>query len=88
MNLDAMVRTFLKIVCLTVYAMALAGLAGWLRDALAGAAQVIALVILCFHALEVPFVFRYLRRYEGPLAASVVLALLFGLLHWMPLTRK
>lgn len=88
MKFDSMVTTFLKIVCLTVYGMALVGLAGWLRDELASAVQVIALVVLSFHALELPFVFRYLRRYQGPLAVSVVLTLLFGLLHWMPLTRK
>lgn len=88
MKFDSMVTTFLKIVCLTVYGMVLVGLAGWLRDELASAVQVIALVILSFHALELPFVFRYLRRYQGPLAVSVVLTLLFGLLHWMPLTRK
>ncbi|MDM0050465.1 hypothetical protein [Variovorax sp. J22R115] len=88
MSLDAVVTAFLKTVCLVVYAVALAGLAGWLRDALASAMQLIALVFLSFHALELPFVFGYVRRYPGPLAVSVVLTLLFGLLHWMPLTRK
>ncbi|MGO4391310.1 hypothetical protein AB4Z46_08145 [Variovorax sp. M-6] len=83
-----MVNNFLKLILLTIYALALAGLAGWLRDALADDAQVVALVILAFHALELPFVWMQVRRYPGPLATSVVLTLLFGLLHWMPLTRK
>jgi len=26
--------------------------------------------------------------YEGALAVSLVLSMLFGLLHWMPLARK
>ena len=29
--------------------------------------------------------FRHVRRYRGPLALSVLLTLLFGLLHWKPL---
>jgi len=30
-------------------------------------------------------VFRHVKAYRGPLAASVVLTLLFGVLHWRPL---
>jgi uncharacterized protein YhhL (DUF1145 family) len=83
-----MVTTFLKMACLTVYAMALAGLAGWLQDELARTVQVITLVALFLHALEAPFVLAYLRRDQSPLAVGVLQTLLFGVLHWMPLTRK
>ena len=83
-----MVSALLKAILLAIYALALAGLAGWLRDALASGVQVVALAILGFHALELAFVFTYVRRYRGPLAVSIALTLLFGLLHWMPLTRK
>jgi hypothetical protein len=31
--------------------------------------------------------FKYVKTYSGPLWVSVVLALLFGVLHWMPLAR-
>jgi hypothetical protein len=46
-----------------------------------------ALVLLLIHALEVLFAFKHVRLYKGPLAISVVLTLLFGLLHWRPLAR-
>ena len=46
-----------------------------------------ALVLLLIHALEVLFAFKHVRLYKGPLAISVVLTLLFGLLHWKPLAR-
>ena len=32
--------------------------------------------------------FKHVRLYRGPLAASVVLTLLFGLLHWKPMADQ
>ena len=32
--------------------------------------------------------YKHVRLYRGPLAASVVLTLLFGLLHWKPLADQ
>jgi hypothetical protein len=29
--------------------------------------------------------FRHVRLYKGPVAVSILLTLLFGLLHWKPL---
>lgn len=46
-----------------------------------------ALLLLGIHALEVLFAFKHVRLYKGPLAVSVVLTLLFGLLHWKPLAQ-
>gem|GEM_PF-561019 len=46
-----------------------------------------ALVLLLIHALEVLFAFKHVRLYKGPLAVSVLLTLLFGLLHWKPLAQ-
>jgi hypothetical protein len=43
------------------------------------------MVFLAVHALEAVFVFERLRLYRGPLVLSVLLTLLFGMLHWMPL---
>lgn len=45
----------------------------------------VSLVLLAIHLLELVFVFRHVRLYQGPLATSIVLTLLFGLLHWKPL---
>ena len=44
-----------------------------------------ALILLAIHAVELLFVLKQLRLYPGPLAVSVLLTLLFGLLHWKPL---
>jgi hypothetical protein len=46
-----------------------------------------ALLLLGIHALAVLFAFKHVRLYKGPLAVSVVLTLLFGLLHWKPLAQ-
>lgn len=75
----------LKAVCLAIYALAIAGLAGLLPSKLAGTMQTIALVMLMAHAVELLVMFKHVKRYPGPLAVSVLLAMLFGLLHWKPL---
>jgi uncharacterized protein YhhL (DUF1145 family) len=82
-----MIVDTLKGAALLVYAVALATLAGWLEGPLATGMSLFAGVMLLVHALEVPFVLASLRRHRGPLAASIALNLLFGLLHWMPLRR-
>jgi hypothetical protein len=41
--------------------------------------------LLAIHVAELLFVFKHVRLYTGPLAVSVLLTLLFGLLHWKPL---
>jgi len=50
-------------------------------------APLAAMLLLGIHALEVLFAFKHVRLYKGPLAVSVVLTLLFGLLHWKPLVQ-
>ena len=75
----------LKTACLAIYALAIAGLAGLLPSGLAGTMQTIALVMLIAHAVELAVMFKHVKRYPGPLAISVLLAMLFGLLHWKPL---
>lgn len=75
----------LKTACLATFALGLAGLAGVLPLGLSGVMQGIALALLAIHGLELVLMFRHVRLYEGPLALSVLLTLLFGLLHWKPL---
>ena len=82
-----MIVDALKGVALAVYVVALATLAGWLEGPVPDAIALFAGVLLAIHAIELPFVLGHLRRYRGPLAASIALNLLFGLLHWMPLRR-
>ena len=78
----------LKIACLAAYALALAGLAGQINSELAGRMLSVSAVLLTLHVLELVFMFKHVRKYRGPLAVSVLLTLLFGLLHWKPLAQR
>lgn len=80
-----MMRMLLKACCLAVYALAIAGMAGLLPASLAGTLRTAALAFIGIHILETVVMFRHVRSYRGPLAISIVLSLLFGLLHWKPL---
>lgn len=79
------VNTAFKLLCLAVYAGALAKLAGLLPAEAFNRLPMVAGALLLIHALEVLLVFKHVRLYRGPLLASVGLTLLFGLLHWKPL---
>ncbi len=50
--------------------------------------QRISLIVLAIHVLETALAWRLLARYPGGMVRSVLLSLLFGLLHWAPLTRR
>ncbi len=77
--------TLLKAGCILIYAVALAGAAGLVPGAIAVTMARIAGVMLVIHVLELVFMLKYVRLYRGPLAVSVVLTLLFGILHWKPM---
>lgn len=47
--------------------------------------RVAAAVLLAVHALEVLICFRKVALHKGPLFDSVLLTLLFGVLHWKPM---
>ena len=64
----------LKAACIAAYALALASLSGLLSPGAMPRVTWVAGGLLAIHALE--------------LAASVVLTLLFGLLHWKPLADQ
>ncbi len=83
-----MILLISKIGCLAIYLLALVGLAGWLPETLAHTLLWISLALFAVHALELLFVFKYLPLYRGPLAQSVLLAMLFGFLHWRPLMKQ
>ena len=80
-------NTAVKIGCIILYAMGIASVAGLLPASYAIVAQA-AGVILAIHVLETIVMFKYLKRYQGSLFVSVLLSLLFGLAHWMPLKKK
>jgi nicotinamide riboside transporter PnuC len=78
----------LRMLCLLVYAMALGRLSGLLTSDAFSRSPIVAGVLLLLHVLELIFLFKHVRLYKGSLAVSVVLTLLFGLLHWKPLADE
>lgn len=79
--------TAMKVGALVVYAVAAVAALGLLPGAFGGWMIKFALLLLFLHVLELPIAFKHLGKYQGPLAVSVVLSLLFGFLHWLPLSR-
>jgi hypothetical protein len=79
------INLLLRGLCLFVYAAAAAHLAGWLPAGSLDRTPLVAGVLLAIHAAELVFMTRQVRLYRGPFAVSVLLTLLFGLLHWKPL---
>jgi uncharacterized protein YhhL (DUF1145 family) len=78
----------LKALILVIYALALAALFGGWTSPWSAGVQTAAGWLLLVHAVELVFVLKHVRRYPGPLALSVLLTLLYGLLHWKPLADK
>ncbi len=78
----------IKLALLALYAAAIAGFAGLLPAGPASRLQNIALIVLVIHVIELALMFRHVKRYRGPLASSVLLTLLFGMLHWKPLADE
>ena len=79
------INLILRALCLLVYAAAAGHLLGLMQPGLLPSTPLVAAVLLGLHALELVFMFRHVRLYRGPLWKSVVLTLLFGVLHWKPL---
>ena len=77
----------MKAICLAVYALAIASFAGLLPAGVFPHVKTIAIVLLILHLLELLFMFKHVKRYRGSLVMSVILTLLFGVLHWRPLAR-
>ncbi|WP_422016183.1 hypothetical protein [Roseateles sp.] len=77
-----------RALCLLAYTMALARLAGLLPAGTFDRAPLVAGMLLLVHAAELVVVFKHVRLYRGALAVSVLLTLLFGLLHWKPLADQ
>jgi len=80
--------TFAKASCLAVYLLAVLGAVVALPFGIAPPLQYIAVILLVLHALEALIALRSVRRYPGPLVDSIALTLLFGFLHWKPLTGR
>ena len=81
-------NSFLKAIVLAIYTLAIASFFWTLPNDLGPIARPVAAFLLIIHAVEGVVVFKHVRLYRGALAASIVLTLLFGLLHWKPLADK
>ena len=77
-----------RALCLLAYAMAIAKLTGLLPAGSFDRAPLVAGVLLALHAAELVFMFKQVRLYQGALGVSVLLTLLFGVLHWKPLAEQ
>jgi uncharacterized protein YhhL (DUF1145 family) len=77
----------LKIGLLAFYALGVVSLLVPLPANAGPVVQRLCLMMLAVHVVETALVFKALRRYPGPLAQSVGLSLLLGVLHWWPLVR-
>ncbi len=86
-----MLNTVFRCLCLLVFGLGLGDALGWAPGRWSAALPLslaqIAALLLAIHALELIVFQRYLRRYPGPLAVSVLLMLLYGMMHWQPLAE-
>lgn len=78
-------RTTFKLLLIATYALSVVSLFGVMPADLSQLLQRISLILLVIHAIELLVMRKTIRTYPGPLAVSVLLTLLFGLLHWKPL---
>ncbi len=77
----------LKLGCLVLYALGLAAFLGLWSGTAATVCEYLAAAFVVVHVLELPFFFKVLRTYRGSFVSSLVQALLFGMLHSLPLKR-
>jgi hypothetical protein len=80
-------NTYLKALCLAIYVLAAIGAYFMLPYGVTSALQKVAIILLAAHTLELIVAFKSVKRYPGPLIDSIALTLLFGLLHWKPLSK-
>ena len=77
-----------KLTFLLVYLLAGFGTQVGLPAGLLHGLQVLTAVLIVAHLLELGVFFKHVKKYPGPVVDSVALTLLFGYLHWLPLSRK
>ena len=83
-----MLNSFFKVCLLAVYLLGIASHIVAFPGQGGPIVQTMSLALLLIHALECLLAYRYIKLYSGPLWLSLLLSMLFGLLHWMPLARK
>ena len=74
--------------CIAVYLAAGAGALGLLPPPWAAPAVSVGVFVVAAHTLELLLLRRHLGLHPGTPGQAVVLALLFGSLHWFPLLEE
>jgi hypothetical protein len=82
-----MMNTLTRALLILTYVLALASILVPLPMDAGPVMQKLAVALLGIHLVECALAFKYVKTYPGSLTKSIVLSLLFGLLHWMPLAR-
>lgn len=77
-----------KVATLLVYLLAGFGAQLALPAGLLHGLQVLAAVLIAAHVLELAVFFKHVKKHPGPVVDSVALTLLFGYLHWLPLSKR
>lgn len=80
-------NNILKASCLVIYLLAIVATAGALPHGVGSAVQIVAVLLLAGHVVELLFAFGAIKRHPGPLVDSIGLTLLFGFLHWRSLRK-
>jgi uncharacterized protein YhhL (DUF1145 family) len=81
-------NTVLKASALAIYLLAVLGAYVAIPFGVGSVLQMVAVILLVAHVLELLIAFKSVKRYPGPLVDSIALTLLFGFLHWKPLARR
>ena len=79
-------NTFFRAVLIAIYLLALARWAELLGPGWPDQMVRLALILIVAHAMELTVYQRRVRLYPGSIYMSALLTLLFGLLHWKPLS--
>ena len=80
-------NTFFRANLVALYLLALVATVAVLPWGIGPLVQRVALITLVIHVAETVLAFKHVRDYRGSLLNSVVLSLLFGLLHWLPIAK-
>ncbi len=75
-----------KLICICLYLATAGSLLFPFPHGLTLTLQGLTVLFFFVHLLEIVFFMRYVRLYQGRLAVSIFLTLLFGVLHLKPLS--
>ena len=80
-------NTFLKIAILIFYVLAAVCMVNPIFGENSQYLVYMAAAILVAHVLEMFVAFKWIKLYSGGLATSLLLTLLFGFMHWLPIKQ-